>query len=376
MIYSVDGTTLTAYGTIWDGDGMRFISHLKDVESGTCPVTLKLHTPGGSVFDGNLIYNALRDSKADIRIEIIGIAASMGAVIALSRDEVYLAENGFLMIHAPSGITRGTAAEHLQTAKLLRSIEGNFVKKLAKKTGKTTAEARKWLTGDNWLDAREAKREGLIAGIIDAEADVAELEGDDYRVNNMYERFAAVLLPKHPEESPRYLRANAGADEFIPKPKIKTMKILAEHLGLPEDASENAILQAIEAKENKLKDAQTHLANALEAKSKLEKAEAQRVRDEIAQKVDAAVKDGRLDASGSESVKKLPAETAEALLNALPKREKIAGQMEDAGDALAKFRKLSWNELDRQGLLAELKDLDPDYFEELKEKEFGKAGNQ
>ncbi len=378
MIYRVDGNTLTAYGSIWEGDGMRFIDYLKDLEDQAGPITIKLHTPGGSVFDGNLIHNALRSSKADIRIEIIGIAASMGAVIALSRDEVYLAENGFLMIHAPSGMTYGNAAEHLQTAKLLRSIEGNFVKKLSHKTGRSTHDARKWLSGNNWFDAQEAKTEGLIAGVIDAEAEVEELEDDDYRVTNLYERFAAVLLPNHPEESPRNWADHlSGAQKTIPEPKSQSktseMKILAKHLGLSEEATEETILKAIKAQEKQLESVRSSLKKAEQTANKLKAAEDNRRKAEIGKKVDAAVKDGRLDASGADAVKALPAETAEALLKALPKRDKISDNLDDGSDPLAQFKGKSWDELDRQGLLAELKETDPDYFEELKEKEFGKA---
>ena len=52
---------------------------------------VRLNTPGGSVFDGNAIYNALKNHNAKVSVQIDGLAASMGAIIALSGDTLMMA---------------------------------------------------------------------------------------------------------------------------------------------------------------------------------------------------------------------------------------------------------------------------------------------
>ena len=45
-------------------------------------ILLKIHSPGGEVFDGNAIFNSLKRRAADVIVQIEGIAASMATVIS------------------------------------------------------------------------------------------------------------------------------------------------------------------------------------------------------------------------------------------------------------------------------------------------------
>ena len=57
MDFTVNNNIISAYGTINDGDGIAFLNLFQQIESNKKDITVKLHTYGGSVFDGNLIYN-------------------------------------------------------------------------------------------------------------------------------------------------------------------------------------------------------------------------------------------------------------------------------------------------------------------------------
>ena len=171
MEFEVKENVITAFGIIEAGDGVKFASLFSQLEQSQTDILLKLHTDGGSVFDGNMIYNALIDSKANVTIHIIGIAASMGAIISLAVDEVYMAQNNYLMIHAPSSYSSGQAQDFENQAKLLRLIETDFIRKLQQKTGKTEKYVKQWLIGDNWFNAQQALNEGLIKGIVIFEFD-------------------------------------------------------------------------------------------------------------------------------------------------------------------------------------------------------------
>src|SRR5690554_1676306 len=136
MILSINENIITAHGYIWEGDGMDFVRQLERTSRLYDDIIIRLHTYGGSVFDGNLIMNALRESQSQIEIQIIGVAASMGAMLTTAVSNVKIARNGFMMIHAPSGYTSGTADAHESTALLLRSMEKSFRSELMHKTGK------------------------------------------------------------------------------------------------------------------------------------------------------------------------------------------------------------------------------------------------
>lgn len=143
-----------------------FVAALQKAQSGNPEVIdLHVHCPGGDVFEGNIIYNAIKGSPVPVDVYIDGIAASMASVIMLAARKVYMAENAFIMIHAPHTFSCGNAEDLEKSAKLLRDIEGLFTEAFAKRTGKTEEQVKEWLKGDNWFNAREALAEKLIDGI-------------------------------------------------------------------------------------------------------------------------------------------------------------------------------------------------------------------
>ena len=236
MDFTVNNNIITAYGTINDGDGIVFSDQFKQVENNNKKVIVKLHTYGGSVFDGNLIYNTIVNSLADVEIHIVGIAASMGAVISLATDKVYMVENGYMMIHAPSGGAYGTATDLENNIKLLRSIEANFIKKLSEKTAKGEDYVNKWLTGDNWFDANQALQEGLITGIIEPETKIKKnFDPSQLGAKEVYSRFSALLKSK--------TNINLNNDNMDLRAQ------LIDKYRLKKNASDTAIFNAIEQTE-------------------------------------------------------------------------------------------------------------------------------
>ena len=194
MDFTVNNNIISAYGTINDGDGIAFLNLFQQIESNKKDITVKLHTYGGSVFDGNLIYNTIANSIANVQIHIVGIAASMGAIISLASDKVYIVENGYMMIHAPSGGVYGTAHDLESNIKLMRSMEQNFISKLLEKTGKNQDYVKNWLVGDNWFDANQALQEGLVTGIIEPETKINKnFNPSQLGTVAVYNRFSALL---------------------------------------------------------------------------------------------------------------------------------------------------------------------------------------
>ena len=194
MDFTINNNIISAYGTINDGDGIAFLNLFQQIESNKKDITVKLHTYGGSVFDGNLIYNTIANSMANVQIHIVGIAASMGAIISLASDKVYIVENGYMMIHAPSGGVHGTANDLESNIKLMRSMEQNFISKLLEKTGKNQDYVKNWLVGDNWFDANQALQEGLVTGIIEPETKINKnFNPSQLGTVAVYNRFSALL---------------------------------------------------------------------------------------------------------------------------------------------------------------------------------------
>jgi ATP-dependent protease ClpP protease subunit len=125
------------------------------------PIDLRLNSPGGSVFDAVAIYNALSRHAGTITVWIDGIAASAASYIAMVGDEIVMPENAFLMIHDPSGVVMGTAADMRDMAGTLDKIAASMARGYAAKSGKPEDEIAALLSAETWFDAKDALDAGL-----------------------------------------------------------------------------------------------------------------------------------------------------------------------------------------------------------------------
>ena len=123
---------------------------------GEASLTLRLNSPGGSVFDAVAIYNALKRHAGPVCVWIDGIAASAASYIAMAGDEVVMPENAFLMIHDPSGFAMGTAADMRAMAEALDKIKGSLVAGYVAKSGGAEDDIAALMARETWLDAAEA----------------------------------------------------------------------------------------------------------------------------------------------------------------------------------------------------------------------------
>ena len=75
-----------------------FIDEMKSLGN-ISELTLRINSPGGSVFDGIAIYNALKRHPAKVIVTVEGLAASIASVILCAGDEVVMPKNALIMIH-------------------------------------------------------------------------------------------------------------------------------------------------------------------------------------------------------------------------------------------------------------------------------------
>ena len=125
------------------------------------PIDLRLNSPGGLVFDAVAIYNSLTRHAGTITVWIDGIAASAASYIAMAGDEIVMPENAFLMIHDPSGVVMGTAADMRDMAGTLDKIAASMTRGYAAKSGKPEDEIAALLSAETWFDAQDALEAGL-----------------------------------------------------------------------------------------------------------------------------------------------------------------------------------------------------------------------
>lgn len=130
---SADVFIYDVVGDSWTGnDALTVVKDINalDVEN----INLRINSPGGSVFDGMAIFNALLNHKATVSTHIDGVAASIASVIALAGDDIVMAENAMFMIHNPWTLTAGSSAELRKEADVLDQVKETILNTYASRT--------------------------------------------------------------------------------------------------------------------------------------------------------------------------------------------------------------------------------------------------
>lgn len=137
-----------------------FVTDLADVKG---DLDVHLATPGGEVFDGIAIYNALKNHDGLVRVTVDSLAASIGSVIAMAADpgNLIIAKNGSMMIHDGFGMGIGNAGDLRELADLLDKTSDNIASIYADRTGLPAAQWREAMLAETWYVGQEAVDSGL-----------------------------------------------------------------------------------------------------------------------------------------------------------------------------------------------------------------------
>lgn len=136
------------------------------------PITMYINSPGGHVTAGLAIYDTMQYIKPDVITVAVGMAASMGSVILAggAKGKRYALPHTEIMIHQPLGGAEGQATEIRLAAEHILKTGETLYTILAKHTGQPIEKIRQDCDRDNFMDAKQALKYGLIDKIINNEA--------------------------------------------------------------------------------------------------------------------------------------------------------------------------------------------------------------
>ena len=131
-------------------------------------IQLYINSPGGSVTAGFAIYDTMKYVKCDISTICIGLAASMGAFLLAggTKGKRYALSNSEIMIHQPSGGSKGQATDLKIMADYIMNNKRKLNTILSENTGKSIEEIERDTDRDNFMNAEDAKKYGLIDKVI------------------------------------------------------------------------------------------------------------------------------------------------------------------------------------------------------------------
>lgn len=161
------------------GVGFDLIQSQLDKAQGE-DIEIRLHSAGGSVVEGFAIRNALQNHKGNVKIHVVGLAASIASLILTGANEVTIQKGAFVMIHNVKlwGMEPMTAEELKAEGRTIETMENEILEayvQSAKANNKlinnseeeTWANFKKLVDAETWLTAQQAVDLGLASSVVE-----------------------------------------------------------------------------------------------------------------------------------------------------------------------------------------------------------------
>lgn len=169
---SDDPNTISIYDVIgedmWTGGGFtakRMGAALRSV--GKNPVTVKINSPGGDMFEGIAIYNLLREHPAKVTVDVMGWAASAASIIAMAGDEIRMGLGTFMMVHNAWGVVIGNRHDMAEGSKLFEGFDAAIADIYEARTGQSRKAIEKLMDAETFMGPSEAVEKGFADMIAD-----------------------------------------------------------------------------------------------------------------------------------------------------------------------------------------------------------------
>jgi ATP-dependent Clp protease protease subunit len=141
--------------------------HLESEEPET-DISIYINSPGGSVYAGLTIYDAMQFVRPDIQTTCVGIAVAMGALLLAggTQGKRTALPNAKTLLHQVSGGFEGQATDIEIQAREVITVKRRLEEILAEHTGQLLERVSKDMERDYFMTADEAREYGIIDRVI------------------------------------------------------------------------------------------------------------------------------------------------------------------------------------------------------------------
>jgi len=131
-------------------------------------ISIYINSPGGSVYAGLTIYDAMQFVRPDIQTTCVGIAMSMGALLLVSgtNGKRVALPNAKILIHQLSGGFEGQATDIEIQAREVINVKRRLEEIIAEHSGQPLERVSKDMERDYFMTAEEAREYGIIDRVI------------------------------------------------------------------------------------------------------------------------------------------------------------------------------------------------------------------
>lgn len=165
----LDERKIFLWGMVDDDSAKHVVERLFYLDSlNKEEIKFYINSPGGYVTAGFSIYDVMKEIESPVSTICTGLAASMGSILLSAGDKGkrFIQPHARVMIHQPSGGTRGVASDIEITAREILLTKEISARILSENTGQTFEKVMKDFNRDHWLGAEESLEYGIVDHIL------------------------------------------------------------------------------------------------------------------------------------------------------------------------------------------------------------------
>nr|DAF63306.1 MAG TPA: Putative ATP dependent Clp protease [Myoviridae sp. ctPJU6]DAG86082.1 MAG TPA: Putative ATP dependent Clp protease [Caudoviricetes sp.] len=147
-------------------------SIVKLIESAVADIDLYINSPGGDVFAGLNVVNAIQKAKVQVTAHVEVMAASIAGVIALACDKIEIDKNSLIMLHNCWTVSSGNKKTLEQDIKAMEAID-NILHNIISENSTDDSLIAQIEEGDVWLTGEEVAKIFTNAELVDLKKDYA-----------------------------------------------------------------------------------------------------------------------------------------------------------------------------------------------------------
>lgn len=209
-------------------------------------ITVGINSPGGIVFDGIAIMNALKRHPAKVIARIDGMAASAASFIAMAGDEIQTSKYAEMMIHEARGYVAGTAADMKEFHDLLIRHNDSIASVYADRAGGDVKDWLKLMRNETWFTAEEMVAAGLADTIIETSGESSEADEAE-SLKNQFDLTVFNYAGRGCAPTPE-IRNSVRSERPRKEPTMGLKETLAEKYGLDPELGDDEFNAALDAK--------------------------------------------------------------------------------------------------------------------------------
>jgi ATP-dependent Clp protease, protease subunit len=149
------------------------------------PINLYINSPGGSVYAGLAIYDAMQMIQAPVSTVAVGVSASMGTALLTSgqKGKRYALPHATIHMHPTGGGAQGYTEDVRIATREQERIQAQLFHLMGKHSGHTWQEIEEYFLRDRYLNAIEAKAFGLVDEVLGDVSDIISINNAVFSVN-------------------------------------------------------------------------------------------------------------------------------------------------------------------------------------------------